>query len=154
WSTRESIDNDVLSVTAIIETVIAILLYWWIAIKFETYLPLLFNLAIAPLLLLRSDESIRLGVKLFMSWENGLDGRWPMAHLQGLVAIDAAMATLLIVTATAIQWQVLVFLCLLQAASLIVAAVILTKRVDPKRRAALSRFGVTVPLVLFYLIAQ
>src|ERR1044071_2169565 len=65
WSTRESINSDIPSVTAIIETIIAVPLYWWVAIHFETYLPLLISAAIAPLLLLRSDESTALGRKWF-----------------------------------------------------------------------------------------
>jgi hypothetical protein len=72
WSTRESIDNDIPSVTAIAETIIAVPLYWWIAIYFETYLLLLISAIIAPLVLLRSDQSIALGVQWFTSWEE----RW------------------------------------------------------------------------------
>jgi len=68
WSTRESISNDVPSVTAIIETTIAVPAYWWIAIHFETYLPLLISAAIALLVLLRSEESVALGVRWFMTY--------------------------------------------------------------------------------------
>jgi hypothetical protein len=69
WSTRKSIDNEVPSITAILETIIAVPLYWWFAIHFETYLPLLVSVAVAPLVLLRSDESLALGVKWFSAWE-------------------------------------------------------------------------------------
>jgi hypothetical protein len=70
WSTRTSIENDIPSITAIIETLFAVLIYWWIAIQFETYLPFLVSVAIAPLVLLRSDESVELGVKWFAKWEH------------------------------------------------------------------------------------
>jgi hypothetical protein len=69
WSTRDSINNDTPSVTAIIETVLAVLVYWWVAIRHETYLPLLISAAVAPLVLLRSDQSVRLGVDWFKAWE-------------------------------------------------------------------------------------
>ena len=68
-STRDSIDNDVPSVTAIVETGLAVSLLPLIAIYFETYLPLLISAAIAPLVLLRSDESVALGKKWFKAWE-------------------------------------------------------------------------------------
>lgn len=69
WSTRHSINNDIPSVTAIIETAVAVILYWWVAIHFETYLPLLLSAAMAPLVLLRSDQSAALGVRWFKTWE-------------------------------------------------------------------------------------
>jgi hypothetical protein len=69
WSTRETINNDVPSLTAIIETFLAVPLYWWIAVEFETYFPLLVGVAVAPIVLLRSDESVALGVSWFVRWE-------------------------------------------------------------------------------------
>jgi hypothetical protein len=63
WSTRETIDNDVPSVTAILETVIAVAAYWWIAIHFGTYLLLVVSVVVAPLVLLRTKESVLLGAK-------------------------------------------------------------------------------------------
>ena len=56
WSTRESINSDVPSISAILETVVAILLYWAIAIQFETYWPLLIGIGVAPFVLLRWDR--------------------------------------------------------------------------------------------------
>jgi hypothetical protein len=64
WSTSESIRNDVPSVMAIIETLIAIPLYWWIVITFETYLPFVVSIIVAPVVLLRSDNSVKLGLHL------------------------------------------------------------------------------------------
>jgi len=69
WSTRASIDSEIPSVTAIIETALAVAIYWWAAVRFETYLPLLLSAAVAPLVLLRSDESVKLGARWFKQWE-------------------------------------------------------------------------------------
>ena len=57
WSTTESIQKDVPSVTAIIETLIAVPLYWWIALQVGMLPSLLIGLAVAPLVLLRSKIS-------------------------------------------------------------------------------------------------
>jgi hypothetical protein len=67
WSTRESIDNDVPSVMAIVETILAVPAYWAISLYYETYWPLLLSLLVAPLVLLRSDESVALGVRWFLA---------------------------------------------------------------------------------------
>src|SRR2546426_886161 len=68
WSTQETINAEIPSVTAIIESLIAVPLYWLIAVYFETYLPLLTAAAAAPLVLLRSDQSTALGVRWFKAW--------------------------------------------------------------------------------------
>jgi hypothetical protein len=65
WSTHESIQNEVPSVTAIFETMIAVLLYWWIALQVGVLWPLLVSAAVAPMVLLRSDQSVALGIKWF-----------------------------------------------------------------------------------------
>ncbi|HEX9170150.1 MAG TPA: hypothetical protein VF886_14705 [Roseiarcus sp.] len=48
---------------AIVETLAAMAVFWWVAVRYETFLLLTTSLFVAPLLLLRSDESTRLGVK-------------------------------------------------------------------------------------------
>lgn len=63
WSSYESIENETLSVMAIVETVLAVPFYWWIATKTGFVLPLILSACIAPLLLLRSRESIDLALK-------------------------------------------------------------------------------------------
>jgi hypothetical protein len=68
WSTRESINNEIYSVSAIMETVAAVAAYWIFAVRFETYLPLVISAIIAPLVLLRSDDSVNLGVTWFDQW--------------------------------------------------------------------------------------
>jgi hypothetical protein len=63
WSTTETIQNEVPCVTAILETLIAVPLYWWIALRIGVIQPLLVSVLIAPLVLLRSEESVALGVR-------------------------------------------------------------------------------------------
>ncbi len=72
WSTREGIENNVPSFTAILETVAAVPLYWWVAVHFETYGMLLFALVAAPMVLLRSDKSVALGRDWFLAWEKNV----------------------------------------------------------------------------------
>ena len=60
------------SVLAGVETVAAVALYWWIAWRFDTHLHLVTSVFIAPLLLLRSPESIQAGVQWFLG-----DESWP-----------------------------------------------------------------------------
>src|SRR3954452_10871709 len=69
WSTTESIQNDVPSVTAIIETLIAVPLYWWVALQVGMLPSLLIGAAVAPLVLLRSEESVALGLKWLLIFE-------------------------------------------------------------------------------------
>ncbi len=66
-STLASRAADQISVLAVVETVLAIVLYWWIALRFETHWHLVSSVFIAPLLLLRSPESIDAGVRWFMN---------------------------------------------------------------------------------------
>jgi len=68
WSTRDSIEHDVPSVGAIIETALAVPLFWWLAGHVGFYLPLLISMVVAPLVLLRSDESAKLGLHWFLKW--------------------------------------------------------------------------------------
>ena len=70
WSTEESIKNDELSWAALIETLVAVLFYWWLAVRYETYAPLMTGAGVAWLLLLRSEESVALGAKWFGTWES------------------------------------------------------------------------------------
>jgi hypothetical protein len=46
---------------------LAVPVYWLIAIHFATYAPLMVSAAVAPLVQLRSDESVALGVRWFKS---------------------------------------------------------------------------------------
>jgi hypothetical protein len=70
WSTHDSIQNEVPSVTAILETILVVPIYWWIALQIGVILPLLISVAVAPLVLLRSEPSIALGLKWFLQFES------------------------------------------------------------------------------------
>jgi hypothetical protein len=63
WSTSESVENETPSVTAIVETLIAAPLYWWIAARTGFLVPLFVSVCAAPFVLLRSRQSIALGVE-------------------------------------------------------------------------------------------
>ena len=84
------------SVLAWVETLLAVALYWWMAINWGTHWPLLGSVFLAPLLLLRSPESVKLcmrwflqdgyGVKEFKDWPKGRR-RWCVA---GAVVLGCA----------------------------------------------------------------
>jgi hypothetical protein len=65
WSTDKSVADSVPSVLAALETVVAVGAYWAIAIYFETTTHLWVSIYVAPLLLLRSDQSIAVGARWF-----------------------------------------------------------------------------------------
>jgi hypothetical protein len=62
WSTKDSVLNGVPSILAAIEVAVAVSAYWAVAIYLETSTHLWVSVCVAPLLLLRSDQSIALGV--------------------------------------------------------------------------------------------
>ena len=65
FSSQSTIEKEVFSLTAFIETIAAVSMYWWLAIEISTYWFLIIGAVAALLLLLRSDESTALGVRLF-----------------------------------------------------------------------------------------
>lgn len=71
-STLESRKQGKWSVLAVVETLAAVALYWWIAIHFDTHLHLLTSVFVAPLLLLRSPQSIEKGVDWFLNAKRGI----------------------------------------------------------------------------------
>lgn len=86
WSTPETVQNDVPSVTAILETVIAVPLYWWIALQVGTVLPLLISTVVAPLVLLRSDQSVALGLRWFQGFEASIIDAPILGYVDGLLS--------------------------------------------------------------------
>jgi hypothetical protein len=68
WSSRESIDSDVVSIMAVFETLVSVPAFWLISTHYSTFLPLLTSIIAAPIVLLRSDESVELGVRWFERW--------------------------------------------------------------------------------------
>lgn len=97
-ATVESRAAGKVSVLACVETLLAVVLYWWIAIRWDTHWHLLSSVFIAPLLLLRSPESIELGVRWFLKVKVGKDKtKWTLrlwlletAVLGGLIAYAVA----------------------------------------------------------------
>jgi hypothetical protein len=73
-STTESIEKGNASCLAILESVLAVSAYWGIAWVFDTHAHLLASILVAPLLLLRSPESMELGVKWFSTYLLNHDG--------------------------------------------------------------------------------
>ncbi len=68
WHSRPgSIRLGIPSVLAIAETLFAVALYWWIAIHYDTHIHLISSLFVAPLLLLRSNKSIKRGLSCFFA---------------------------------------------------------------------------------------
>ena len=72
YSTPESFDKGEVSALAIAEVIVAITVAVGIAVHFDTLRHVAVSALIAPFLLLRTEESIRLGFRI---WE-WLDDRW------------------------------------------------------------------------------
>lgn len=61
---------------ALAETVFAVALYWWMAFQFEWHWFSLVGTLAAPMLLLRSEESVELGVALLRRWHKRFESRF------------------------------------------------------------------------------
>ncbi|MCK1385217.1 hypothetical protein [Bradyrhizobium sp. 21] len=64
WSTAESIEQEEISIAAIIETFLATAVYLWIAAYVGFFLPLIVGLLTAPFVLLRTPYSLHAGILL------------------------------------------------------------------------------------------
>ncbi len=74
-TTDESVARGQVNLWAIVETVIAIGVFWWVTLTVETWTIFWSSLFVAPLLLLRSEASVKQGVEWF---EKGFFGwTWP-----------------------------------------------------------------------------
>ncbi len=92
-STEETIKAGTLSVQAVAETVFAIALYWCVAWYLETQVWLLSSALIAPFLLLRSKESVRLGVEMLLPTRD-IEIDWSYGHWRAwVVGLFVAVAT-------------------------------------------------------------
>ncbi len=67
-SSGESVKKGEPTVLAIVETVLAVALYWWIAWYYDTHIHLLVSICVAPFLLLRSQKSTELGATWFLAY--------------------------------------------------------------------------------------
>lgn len=65
YSTVESAENLKISVLAVMESICAVSLSLWLAWHFQSYTHIVVAIGLAPLLLLRTEESTRLGLKWF-----------------------------------------------------------------------------------------
>jgi hypothetical protein len=72
---------------ASIETILAIAVYWGIAIYWDTHLHLLVSICVAPLLLLRSPESTEAGARWFYDYLNSRPKISPMRDPSRYMAI-------------------------------------------------------------------
>jgi hypothetical protein len=90
-STRETRAAGRVSVLACVETLFAVALYWWIAFRYDTHWHLVSSVFIAPLLLLRSPESMKLGVQWFLKdWFGfGSYKQWPRRKKLSLISVMA-----------------------------------------------------------------
>ncbi len=73
YSTPDSRAAGRMSVLAVVETILSVVAYWWIAVAYDTYIHLVTSIVIAPLVLLRSDASIARGVELFQRYYESED---------------------------------------------------------------------------------
>lgn len=82
WATEESRAAGQVSAQAVVETVLAVGLYWWLAGVWDSYVMLIVSPCMAFLVLLRSPESVAEGVLLFDQWLFALkSGRGPASSL-------------------------------------------------------------------------
>jgi len=71
YSTVESAEKLEFSVLAAVESVGAVILSLWLAWYFQTYTHLVVAIVVAPLLLLRTEESVELGLRWFVGFLGG-----------------------------------------------------------------------------------
>ena len=64
-SNKESVARGEVSILAIVETLCAIALVFWLSSHFNTLRWLAIAMCVSPLLLLRTEESTRLGIEWF-----------------------------------------------------------------------------------------
>jgi hypothetical protein len=105
WSTHESVAAEVPSVWAIVESVLAVAAYWCAAIWLETYAFLLAGVAIAPMVLLRSDASVADGLRWFQDFE-ARNFRFPpwREMSAGRRALVLALVSMAVVVGLALCW--------------------------------------------------
>jgi len=69
YSNKQSLENREVSFLAIIEIIIAVVSYWYVAYYFNFYWHIVLSIGIAPLLLLQSSKSIKFSL-LFLNKKN------------------------------------------------------------------------------------
>jgi hypothetical protein len=71
-SNKESVARGEVSILAIVETLLAIALVFYLSAHFNTLRWLAVAMCVAPLLLLRTDESVQLGIRWLDRWDGWL----------------------------------------------------------------------------------
>ena len=73
---------------AAVDTVLAVIAYWWIEVAFDTYVHLIVSVLVAPRVLLRSEESVKMGATLFENYrkDGGEPGRVVLVSMIVLAA--------------------------------------------------------------------
>ena len=69
-STRESIDRGEITLLAIVETLVAVLVLIGLSVWFDSVKWLAGACALAPLLLLRTDDSVQRGLRWIVQWDD------------------------------------------------------------------------------------
>jgi hypothetical protein len=113
WSsTPESVAAGDISILAIAETVFALATYWSLAIILQTTVPLLVSICIVPLLLLRSDKSVALGLKWFRQYvDSGMMSLWssgasPLRSFRFWCSVLLAVAINVLATYWLSRWMI------------------------------------------------
>jgi hypothetical protein len=113
WSTHETIANEKPSVTAVVETIVAVPVYWWIALHVGLVLPLLISAAVAPLVLLRSEQSVARGVRWFLWIERATEDFVMRLERRSLLLTIATLICLILIASTSIRFAATI--CFIQA---------------------------------------
>lgn len=90
--TDESIAAGQISVLAVIETLAAVALYWWLSFRFEWPWFSMVGLIAAPILLLRSEKSVALGVNLLRQWVDRRPGFREQVSIFLIMAVAVGFA--------------------------------------------------------------
>ena len=92
YSRQQGRDGDKISFVACMEVVLSVAAYWTIALYFETYAHLLVSICLAPLVLLRSDDSVELGLRWYKRYRDVSGDNLPMRPPKVLAAIAISFA--------------------------------------------------------------
>ncbi len=101
--TEKSIAKGQISILAVAEIFIAILLYWWLASYFHWPWMTFFGMIGAPMLLLRSEKSVGLGIKLLRQYWEGRNERFSKKEIWQ-IALASTLVTGLTLYGVASQW--------------------------------------------------
>jgi hypothetical protein len=93
YSTLASSNRGEISVLAVVETVLSVALYAGIAVWFDTVRHIVIAAVLAPLWLLRTKGSVRLGMSFYLSGEPYFRGRWLELFGDSLDSLDRQLGS-------------------------------------------------------------